>query len=44
MKEIFELSKQDADENVQKVAEEGLAKLATVMDAPAATEAPSQAA
>lgn len=38
MKEIFELSKQDADENVQKVAEEGLAKLATVMDAPAATE------
>lgn len=27
MKEIFELSKQDADENVQKVAAEGLAKL-----------------
>ncbi len=33
MKEIFELSKQDADENVRKVAEEGLAKLATVADA-----------
>lgn len=30
MTEIFELSKQDADENVQKVAEEGLAKLATI--------------
>ena len=27
MKEIFELSKQDADENVQKVAAEGLTKL-----------------
>lgn len=36
MKEIFELSKQDADENVQKVAAEGLAKLETVADAPAA--------
>ena len=35
MTEIFELSKQDADENVRKVAEEGLAKLATVADAPA---------
>ncbi len=35
MKEIFELSQQDADENVQKVAAEGLAKLATVADAPA---------
>ena len=34
MKEIFELSQQDADENVQKVAAEGLAKLATVADAP----------
>ncbi len=45
MKEIFELSQQDADENVQKVAAEGLAKLATVMDAPAtATAAPAQAA
>lgn len=32
MKEIFELSKQDADENVQKVADEGLAKLATIAD------------
>lgn len=30
MTEIFNLSKQDADENVQKVAEEGLAKLATI--------------
>ncbi len=30
MKEIFELSKQDADENVQKVAAEGLAKLDTI--------------
>lgn len=30
MTEIFELSKKDADENVQKVAEEGLAKLATI--------------
>ena len=27
MKEIFELSKNDADENVQKVAAEGLSKL-----------------
>lgn len=45
MKEIFELSQQDADENVQKVAAEGLAKLATVMDAPAEkAAAPSQAA
>lgn len=45
MKEIFELSQQDADENVQKVAAEGLAKLATVMDAPAEqTAAPAQAA
>ena len=45
MKEIFELSKQDADENVQKVAEEGLAKLATVTDAPQAQPAaPQQAA
>lgn len=46
MKEIFELSQQDADENVQKVAAEGLAKLATVMDAPAAQQpaAPAQAA
>lgn len=46
MKEIFELSKQDADENVQKVAEEGLAKLATVMDLPAGNSeaAPAQAA
>lgn len=35
MTEIFELSKKDADENVQKVAEEGLAKLATIADAPA---------
>lgn len=43
MKEIFELSQQDADENVQKVAAEGLAKLATVMDAPS-TQAPAQAA
>lgn len=43
MKEIFELSQQDADENVQKVAAEGLAKLATVMDAPSG-EAPAQAA
>lgn len=43
MKEIFELSEKDADENVQKVAAEGLAKLATVMDAPAA-QAPAQAA
>ncbi len=41
MKEIFELSKQDADENVRKVAEEGLAKLATVVDA---AQAPAQAA
>ena len=39
MKEIFELSKQDADENVQKVAAEGLAKLDTIPDA-----APAQAA
>ena len=40
MKEIFELSKQDADENVQKVAAEGLAKLDTIMDvAPAAKTA-----
>jgi len=30
MTEIFELSKQDADENVQKVAEEGLTKLASI--------------
>ena len=30
MTEIFELSKKDADENVQKVAAEGLAKLQTV--------------
>jgi len=30
MTEIFELSKQDADENVQKVAEEGLNKLANI--------------
>jgi hypothetical protein len=30
LNEIFELSKQDADENVQKVAEEGLAKLAQI--------------
>lgn len=30
MTEIFELSKKDADENVQKVAEEGLAKLANI--------------
>lgn len=46
MKEIFELSKQDADENVQKVAAEGLAKLETVMDAPQSkpAEAPAQAA
>lgn len=44
MKEIFELSKQDADENVQKVADEGLAKLATVMDVPSNTAAPAQAA
>ena len=46
MQEIFELSQQDADENVQKVAAEGLAKLATVMDAPAAQQpaAPVQAA
>lgn len=36
MKEIFELSKNDADENVQKVAAEGLAKLDTVADAPQA--------
>lgn len=45
MSEIFELSKQDADENVQKVAEEGLAKLATIADASteAKTEAPAQA-
>lgn len=35
MNEIFELSKKDADENVQKVAEEGIAKLATIADAPA---------
>ena len=35
MSEIFELSKKDADENVQKVAEEGLAKLATITDEPA---------
>lgn len=42
MKEIFELSKQDADENVQKVAAEGLAKLETVADAQA--QAPAQAA
>ena len=41
MKEIFELSKQDADENVRKVAEEGLAKLNTVADAP---QTPAQAA
>ena len=34
MSEIFELSKKDADENVQKVAEEGLTKLATIADAP----------
>lgn len=39
MKEIFELSKQDADENVQKVAAEGLAKLETIADT-----APAQAA
>lgn len=32
MKEIFELSKQDADENVQKVAAEGLTKLDTIAD------------
>lgn len=46
MKEIFELSKQDADENVQKVAAEGLTKLETVMDAPQSNqaEAPAQAA
>ncbi len=46
MKEIFELSQQDVDENVQKVAAEGLAKLATIMDAPAAQQpsAPAQAA
>ncbi len=44
MKEIFELSKQDADENVQKVAAEGLAKLDTIAE-PQATEAkPAQAA
>ena len=30
MTEIFQLSKQDADENVQKVAEEGLNKLASI--------------
>ena len=35
MSEIFELSKKDADENVQKVAEEGIAKLATIEDVPA---------
>lgn len=40
MKEIFELSKQDADENVQKVAAEGLAKLDAIAD----TQAPAQAA
>ena len=33
MKEIFELSKQDADENVQKVAAEGLAKLENIPNA-----------
>ena len=33
MKEIFELSKQDADENVQKVAAEGLAKLDSIPNA-----------
>lgn len=44
MKEIFELSQQDADENVRKVAAEGLSKLATVMDAPASQAAPAQAA
>lgn len=41
MKEIFELSKQDADENVRKVAEEGLAKLETIGTEQAA---PAQAA
>ena len=44
MKEIFELSKQDADENVQKVAAEGLAKLETITDAKPAETKPAQAA
>lgn len=43
MTEIFELSKKDADENVQKVAEEGLAKLATIADTPAPAPAQAQA-
>lgn len=49
MKEIFELSKQDADENVQKVAVEGLAKLESILEPQAKTatlepQAPAQAA
>lgn len=43
MKEIFELSKQDADENVQKVAAEGLAKIEQIPEAtPAQPAAPAQ--
>lgn len=46
MKEIFELSKQDSDENVKKLADEGLAKLAQIPEqAPAAqpaTEKPAE--